>query len=92
MGEDAHVEIVDWVLVEMPAAGGTHRLIGMNIIRILDAYLQKHDIDAVMPDQMTYLMNSLSTDLKVAFGPGVSFIAQDSVLDDWGGKLMRVFH
>lgn len=83
MGEDSNIEIIDWEIVEMPAAGGIHQLIAMNIIRILDAYIQEHDIGVIMPDQMTYLMNSPVSGLKDSFVPDVSYFSHESVPQDW---------
>lgn len=83
LGEDAHIEIVNWELVEMPPAGGKHQLIAMNIIRILDAYVQAQGIGVVMPDQMTYLMNSPMSGLKDSFVPDVSYFSHDNVPENW---------
>jgi len=83
LGEDARVEIVDWELIEMTAAGGVHQLISGNIFRILDAYVQQHDIGVVMPDQMTYLMNSPVSGLKDSFVPDVSYFSHENVPENW---------
>lgn len=83
LGEDSRIEIVNWELIEMPAAGGVHQIIAMNIIRLIDAYVQKHDIGVVMPDQMTYLMNSPTSGLKDSFVPDVSYFSHDSVPENW---------
>lgn len=83
LGEDARVEIINWELINMAPAGGLHQIIAMNILRILDSYIQEHDIGLVMPDQMTYLMNSPVTGIKNSFVPDVSYFSHDSVPDNW---------
>ncbi|MDQ7027387.1 MAG: Uma2 family endonuclease [Anaerolineae bacterium] len=83
MGEDAYVEIIDWELVEMTAAGGVHQIISGNIFRILDRYVNEKDIGIVMPDQMTYLMNSVTKGLKDSFVPDVSYINRENVPKGW---------
>lgn len=83
LGEDARVEIINWELINMAPAGGLHQIIAMNILRILDSYIQEHDIGLVMPDQMTYLMNSPVSGIKNSFVPDVSYFSHDSVPDNW---------
>ena len=83
LGEDAQIEIVDWEIVDIPAAGGIHQLISGNIFRILDSYVRKQDIGVVMPDQMTYLMNSPTIGLKDSFVPDISYFSHDNVPKNW---------
>jgi Uma2 family endonuclease len=83
MGEDARVEIIEGELVQMTAAGGIHQIIAGNIIRILDAYVVKHDTGVVFPDGMTYLMNSPAKGLKDSFVPDISYINHDNVPENW---------
>jgi Uma2 family endonuclease len=83
MGEDARVEIIEGELVAMTAAGGVHQIIAGNIIRILDAYVVRHDLGVVFPDGMTYLMNSPAKGLKDSFVPDVSYIKHENVPENW---------
>lgn len=79
MGEDARVEIINWEMIEMAAAGMTHQILAMNIIRILDKYVTEKNIGLILPDGMTYLMNSLSSGLKDSFVPDVSFVRHENI-------------
>lgn len=83
LGEDSRVEIINWELVNMAPAGGLHQIIAMNILRILDNYIQVHDIGLVMPDQMTYLMKSSASGIKNSFVPDVSYFSHDNVPENW---------
>jgi Uma2 family endonuclease len=83
LGEDSRVEIINWEQVEMTAAGGVHQIIAANILRILDKYVYERDLGLVLPDQMTYLMNSPESGLKDSFVPDVSYISHDNVPKDW---------
>jgi Uma2 family endonuclease len=83
MGEDARVEIIGGELVEMTAAGGVHQIIASNISHILQLYVRARDIGIVLPDQMTYLMNSPAKGLKDSFVPDVSYISRDNVPKTW---------
>lgn len=83
LGEDSRVEIINWEQVEMTAAGGVHQIIAGNIIHILDTYVREQDIGVVLPDQMTYLMNSPESGLKDSFVPDVSYISHENVPENW---------
>jgi len=86
MDEDARVEIIDWELVQMAAAGGVHQIIAANILRILDSYVVTHEVGFILPDGMTYLMNSQKSGLKSSFVPDVSFISNDNIPGDWDAE------
>ncbi len=86
MGEDARVEIVEWELTPMVAAGGVHQIIAMNIIRVLDGYVSSRDLGQILPDGMTYLMNSQSSGLRNSFVPDVSFISNENVPQEWDAE------
>lgn len=79
MGEDSRIEIINWEVVAMTAAGMTHQILAMNILRILDKYVNEKDIGLILPDGMTYLMNSLSKGLKDSFVPDVSFVQHENI-------------
>lgn len=83
LGEDARIEIVDWELIEMPAAGMSHQIIAMNILRILDKYVSEKQIGQILPDGMTYLMFSLTSGLKDSFVPDVSFVSTENIPEDF---------
>jgi Uma2 family endonuclease len=79
----ARVEIINWEMYEMAAAGGKHNLIAKNIFRILDAYAIKNKNGDVFFDGLTYLMFSDSAGLKDSFVPDVSFIKDENIPADW---------
>lgn len=86
MGEDARVEIIEWELTPMVAAGGVHQIIAMNIIRVLDGYVSSRDLGQILPDGMTYLMNSQTVGLRNSFVPDVSFISNENVPEEWDAE------
>jgi Uma2 family endonuclease len=77
------VEIINWEMYEMAAAGGKHHLIVSNIDFLLQSYVREHKIGSVFPDGMTYLMFSESVGLKDSFVPDVSFIKNENIPADW---------
>ena len=79
----ARIEIINWEMSEMAAAGGKHHLIVSNIDFILQSYVRKHKIGSVIPDGLTYLMFSDSAGLKDSFVPDVSFIKNENIPADW---------
>lgn len=83
MGEDARVEIIGGELIEMSAAGFRHQIIANNINFILQPYVRQHDIGIVLPDGMTYLMNSPTKTLEDSFVPDVSLLLKENVSADW---------
>ncbi|MEL6306901.1 MAG: Uma2 family endonuclease [Chloroflexota bacterium] len=82
-GDDARFEIVEWERIDMVAAGMAHQIIAMNILRIIDTYVSERDMGNVLPDGMTFLMNSPTTGLKDSFIPDVSFVATDNIPADF---------
>ena len=80
---DDSVEIIGGEWVKMAAAGGSHQLIALNILRALDDYVTEREWGVVFQDGMTYLMNSLTTDLADSFVPDVSFIHKDNIPAQW---------
>lgn len=83
LGDEVRVEIIGGELVKMAAAGGMHQIISGNIIRILDPYVDSNDLGTIMPDGMTYLMNSPTKTLEDAFVPDVSLLLNENVPADW---------
>ena len=79
MNEDVRLEIINGELVEMTAAGVLHQIIVGNIVRILDAYVNQHELGTVFPDGLTYLMHSNPNSLRYSFVPDVSFIRRENV-------------
>lgn len=83
LGEDACFEIINWEKIDMAPAGGTHQLIARNILWILETYVRENDSGVVLPDQMTYLMNSTEGGLKDSYVPDVSYFTHDNVPEGW---------
>lgn len=83
LGDDVRVEIIDGEIVEMVAAGVVHSILGANIIGILQPFVKQHRIGAVLQDNATFLMFSLSTHLKDSFVPDVAFIRNENVPPGW---------
>lgn len=77
---NARVEIIDGSIVKMNAAGFILGVVGMNILRPLDAYVMKNNLGAVFYDGLTYLMFSDSKGLKNSFVPDISFIRLENIL------------
>ncbi len=83
MGSDARVEIIDGELSTMSAAGLLHHFLISNIEFSLQGYVRQHDIGAVFPDGLTYLMASDLKHLKDSFVPDLSFIRKENFPQDW---------
>ncbi len=83
MRGDIRVEIINGEIKEMAAAGVQHGFIAINIQRVLDPYVVAHDIGAVLPDGVTYLMFSPTRNLKDSFMPDVSFIYKENLPADF---------
>ncbi len=86
MSQSQHVEIIDGELIEMGGAGILHALIGGNIFRLLDLYLQAHDIGVAMGDGAIFLMNSPAARLKDPFSPDVAFLRHENVPANWDAE------
>ena len=76
---DVRVEIIDGEIVEMAAAGVLHQLIIRNVFRILDPYVEEHNLGTVLTDGLTFLMYSDAGGLKDSFVPDVSFSRKDNI-------------
>jgi Uma2 family endonuclease len=74
------VEIIDGDVKEMAAAGVAHHIVGGNFYRVLDGFVNTHQLGAVFFDGLTYLMFSESKGLKDSFVPDVSFIRTDQII------------
>ncbi len=74
------VEIIDGSIVKMNAAGFIHNIMGMNILRPLDAFVLQNNLGAVFYDGLTYLMFSDAKGLKDSFVPDISFIRLQNIL------------
>lgn len=83
MDADARVEVLEGVMVDMSQVGGTHHFIGGNTYRVLDHYVNEHDLGYVMMDGLLYLLDNSSSGLKGAQVPDVSFIRKSSIPQDW---------
>lgn len=64
----------------MNAAGFIHNIVGMNILRPLDAFVLQNNLGAVFYDGLTYLMFSDAKGLKDSFVPDISFIRLANIL------------
>jgi Uma2 family endonuclease len=84
------VEILDglwWINggLGVDIAGGTgwkHQRYGKNILDSLTVWVKNKRLGLVMPDGTTYRMFSLSSNLRNAFIPDVSFVTRDNLPPD----------
>ena len=86
MSRSQHVEIIDGELIEMGGAGILHALIGANIFRLIDPYLQAHDIGVALAGGAIFLMYSPAARLKDSFSPDVAFLRHENVPADWDAE------
>lgn len=87
LGEDARVEVINGVLVEMAPVGGLHHVVTGNIYRPVDAYVLESELGAVFMDGLLYLMNEKDRYLRGSFVPDVSFIRTENIPLNWNLSL-----
>ncbi len=83
LGEDARVEVINGEVVEMAPVGGLHHLVNGNILRVLDAYVNEHELGIVFMDNLLYLMNENPHHLRGSFAPDLSFIRKENIPAKW---------
>lgn len=72
-------ELVDGELVEVPGAGALHTMIVFALARMLQDFVQQHDLGIVMPDGLAYVLRRGPDQVRI---PDVSFVAWDRVPDE----------
>jgi Uma2 family endonuclease len=80
---EGRAEVYDGEVVHMSAAGIVHNVIINNVWRVLDSYLQSHDLGIAFGDGATFLMFSPFPRLKDSFEPDVSFLSKENVPAGW---------
>lgn len=83
LGSDVQVEVIDGEIVLMSPVGVLHHIIVSNILRILDAFVNLHELGSVFPDGLLYLMHGQAKRLKDSFVPDVSFIRNENFPANW---------
>jgi Uma2 family endonuclease len=80
------IEIISGKIVELPASGAAHQLIGGNIYDVLNIHVDK-GTGAVFFHGLAYLMNSPTQALDNVFVPDVSFFRLETVPSAWNFNL-----
>lgn len=70
------LELIDGEVVEVPGAGGLHGALGFKLLRMLDDFVQLHDLGLVMPDGLDYVLRRGPDQLRI---PDVSFMAWERI-------------
>ena len=87
LGEDARVEVINGVIVEMAPVGGLHHVVTGNIYDPLKTIVNDNNLGAVFMDGLLYLMNEKDRYLRGSFVPDVSFIRHENIPADWNISL-----
>ncbi len=87
LGEDARVEVINGVIVEMAPVGGLHHIYGGNLLRPIDAFVLEHELGIVFMDGLLHLMNEKDRYLRGSFAPDISFILRENIPADWNLSL-----
>ncbi len=87
LGEDAHVEVINGVVIEMAPVGGLHQIVSGNMLRPLDTYVNERELGIVFMDNFLYLMNENERYLSGSFSPDVSFIRRENIPANWNLEL-----
>ncbi|HWV23956.1 MAG TPA: Uma2 family endonuclease [Thermomicrobiales bacterium] len=69
-------ELVDGEVVEMPGAGELHMAIVILLYKLLDRFVDDHDLGLVRPDGLAYVLHRNPDQVRI---PDVSFVEWDSV-------------
>lgn len=83
LGEDARVEVINGVVVEMAPVGGLHHIAAGNIHYPIKTYVDEHELGIVFMDGLLYLMNENTRHLRDSFAPDVSFIRRENFPANW---------
>lgn len=70
------LELVDGEVVEMPGAGELHMAIVILLFKLLDQFVDDHDLGLVRPDGLAYVLRRDPDQVRI---PDVSFVEWDSV-------------
>jgi Uma2 family endonuclease len=87
LGEDARIEVINGVVVEMAPVGGRHHVVTGNIYYPLKTLVDERELGAVFMDGLLYLMNEKDRYLRGSFVPDVSFIRTENIPTDWNLSL-----
>ena len=71
-------ELVDGEVVEVPGAGELHMAIVILLFKLLDRFVEEHDLGLVRPDGLAYVLRRDPDQVRI---PDVSFVAWQSVPD-----------
>ena len=69
-------ELVDGEVVEVPGAGELHIMIVILLYKLLDRFVEQHDLGLVRPDGLAYVLRRGPDQVRI---PDVSFVAWESV-------------
>lgn len=83
LGEDARIEVINGVVVEMAPVGGLHHIVAGNIYRTVDAYVLEHNLGTIFMDGLLFLMHEKDRHLRGSFAPDISFIRNENFPHDW---------
>ncbi len=72
------LELVDGEVFEVPGAGELHIAIVVMLFKLLDRFVEQHDLGIVRPDGLAYVLRRDPDQVRI---PDVSFVAWDSVPD-----------
>jgi len=75
-GDSDKCELVDGALVRMPPTGGVHGKVALRIGRLLDEYVEAHDLGVVCGAETGFI---LQRDPDVVRAPDVSFVAKTRI-------------
>lgn len=70
------LELVDGEVVEVPGAGELHMAIVILLYKLLDRFVEDHDLGLVRPDGLAYVLRRGPDQVRI---PDVSFVAWESV-------------
>jgi Uma2 family endonuclease len=87
LGEDARVEVINGVIVEMAPVGGLHHIFGGNLHYPIKTYVDERDLGIVFMDGLLYLMNDDNRHLRGSYAPDISFIRRENIPASWNLSL-----
>jgi Uma2 family endonuclease len=70
------LELVDGKVAEVPGAGELHIAIVVMLFKLLDRFVEQHDLGIVRPDGLAYVLRRDPDQVRI---PDVSFVAWESV-------------
>lgn len=78
-------ELVDGEVDEVPGAGDLHMAIVILLFKLLDRFVEEHDLGLVRPDGLAYVLRRDPDQVRI---PDVSFVAWQSVPE---GEISEAF-